>query len=256
LSNGAHATLSQGIADAYENDFFFRGSKRALTTVKELEPLNGALGMGSVGKINFVSPETGLEYAPDLYSAIRSLVHQEKIRVFEVNAAKLKGHVGLYRSDSKRLILYEGFEPERSKMYMVHEATHAIQDWKDLASKKVKYKETDAFIAGAVAAVTVNKDTNVLEHPKAEKPAVELVLAGQATRGNAAWTQAYADVVKAVEVDESYSAIAERVDDWNEKKGEEAVLRAALVHFKVAEFLATMGVDIFTKVSRFIPGQR
>ena len=75
-------------------------------------------------------------------------------------------------------------------------------------------------------------------------------------RVNAAWTQAYADVVKAVEVDESYSAIAERVDDWNEKKGEEAVLRAALVHFKVAEFLATMGVDIFTKVSRFIPGQR
>ena len=94
-----------------------------------------------------------------------------------VNAAKLKGHVGLYRSDSKRLILYEGFEPERSKMYMVHEA---IQEGKDLASKKVKYKETDAFIAGAVAAVTVNKDTNVLEHPKAEKPAVELVLAGQA----------------------------------------------------------------------------
>ncbi len=78
LSNGAHATLSQGIADAYENDFFFRGSKRALTTVKELEPLNGALGMGSVGKINFVSPETGLEYAPDLSSAIRSLVHQGK----------------------------------------------------------------------------------------------------------------------------------------------------------------------------------
>lgn len=256
LSNGAHATLRQGIADAYENDFFFKGSARALTTVKELELLNGALGMGSVGKINFVSPETGLEYIPDLYSAIRSLVHQEKIRVFEVDAAMLKDQVGLYRSDSKRLIMYLGWEPERSKMFMVHEATHAIQDWKDLAGKKVKHKEADAFIAGAVAAMTVNKDTKILVHAKAEKPAVELILAGQATRGNDAWNRAYADVVKAVEVDESYIATAERVDDWNEKKGEEAVLKAALVHFKVAEFVATMGVDIFTKVNRFIPGQR
>ncbi|QIG93474.1 hypothetical protein [Bradyrhizobium sp. 6(2017)] len=255
LSDGAHATPTQEITNAFEKDFFFKGSARALTTVKDLELLNGALGMGSVGKINFVSPGTGLEYTPDVYSAIRSLVHQEKIKVFEVNAGRLQSRVGLYqRSDSKRLIMYMGFEPEHSKMFAVHEATHAIQDWKDLVRSKIKYIEADGFIAGAVAALSVNKNA-IMEHP-AETPAAELVLAGQATLRNMDWTTAYENVVKAVKADPFYKADAENNVDWNEHMDEEALLKAALVHFKVADFLAAMGGDVYKNVSRFIPGQQ
>ena len=70
-------------------------------------------------------------------------------------------------------------------MMIVHEATHAIQDWQDVAAKN-KYIEADAYIAGAVADLAqggnvVAAQTGLI-YPAATS-AAKLVLAG---RGNPA----------------------------------------------------------------------
>jgi hypothetical protein len=199
LSKVAGENLYTYIVIAYEQDFFFAGSAKPLIECADLQPIYAALGMGNIGKINFVSPGTRLAYTPNLYGTIRWLVNQGQIRVFEVDAAALLSRVSNYRSDINRLILYKGLAPQLSIMSIVHEVTHAIQDWRNLVSGH-KYIEADAYIAAAVAALSTDPNCAFLEYP-AQKPAAKLVLAGQAFGTNTAWIQAYADVRKAVEAD-------------------------------------------------------
>jgi hypothetical protein len=100
----------------------------------------------------------------------------------------------------------------------------------------------DAYIAGAVAAVSENSGAAAYLEYSAQKPAAELVIAGQATSTNTAWTQAYADVVTAVEADATYSDLKDAPYNGSAKEiqDEATVLKVALVYFKVDAALAGM----------------
>jgi hypothetical protein len=242
MTKGAVGDFIQTVALAYDLDWFFDGSAKALVTDDDLREFNASLSMSMIGKIDFVSPRaprgTGLAYYPGLYTAVRVLVARGDVKVFSVDAAALLSRAGLYRSDINRLVLYEGLDPLLARPTVVHEVTHAIQDWRDVVSVH-KYIEADAFIAGAVAAMSTGKQY-FLEYPALEK-AGRLVLAGKGGAGNAEFEGAYGDVVKAIEGDFQY--VKEKDLPWkpmpSEKGTDEAKIFAQLLKdIKQAEDLA------------------
>jgi len=186
----AKAILWQGIEDAYILDYFFAGSKAQLASNSQLKDFNGAIG-GSAGVIDFTSPPkdgTGLTYSADQYLAIKQLVSESKITVFEVDAAFLHAKAGFYRSDIDRLILYTGAWPVLRQFTTVHEVTHAIQDWNDVVANH-EFCEADAYIAAAAAALAVDRSTfdSMKEYPAQQKAAelvVELAQQGIVAQGN------------------------------------------------------------------------
>ncbi|AHY49364.1 hypothetical protein JQ582_37110 [Bradyrhizobium japonicum] len=240
LSEQANADLQAWARIAYKRDLFFKSSARALVKAEDLKLFNAALGMGNVGKINFTSPKTHLEYTPDLYGAIKLLVKDRKIDVFEVDAGLLSNLGGHYRSDIDRLILYKGFAPDMAMMHAVHESTHAIQDWRNLSCDENNFIEADAFIAGAVAALSANKNFVGLEYEAAQKKAANLVMDGQATRMSKDWSKAYDGVLKAVNADPTYKGtIGVRYEgsDQEKSKDEEAALKDASLYFQTKQLL-------------------
>ncbi|WP_375790887.1 hypothetical protein ACE102_33770 [Bradyrhizobium sp. vgs-9] len=240
LSKQARADLQAWARITYKNDLFFKSSARALVKAEDLKLFNAALGMGNVSKINFTSPKTHLEYTPDLYGAIKQLVKARKIDVFAVDAGLLSSLGGHYRSDINRLILYEGFAPDMAMMHAVHESTHAIQDWRNLSCDENNFIEADAYIAGAVAALSVNKNFVGLEYEKALENAANLVMDGQATRMSKDWSKAYDGVLKAVNADPTYSGlVGTRYDgsDQEKSKDEEAALKDASLYFQTKQLL-------------------
>jgi hypothetical protein len=227
--------LVQAVAIAYNWDYFFAGSATALVTPEQLKEFHASLGMGNVGKINFASPKTGLSYSPDLYTAIRGLVHEGRVTVFAVDAGALLSRSGTYRSDLNRLVLYKGLAPEFTMQTIVHEATHTIQDWRNVATT-MKYIEADAYIAMAVAALSVSKQP-FLEYP-AQEAAGRLVLAGKAVPTNAEWMRTYDEVVKAVEGDPTYADNKNLQIKWDEdgkSSDEKALLTDIMQRIKTAE---------------------
>ena len=205
----AKAILWQGIEDAYILDYFFAGSKAQLASSSQLKDFNGAIG-GSAGVIDFTSPPkdgTGLTYSADQYLAIKQLVSESKITVFEVDAAFLHAKAGFYRSDIDRLILYTGAWPVLRQFTTVHEVTHAIQDWNDVVANH-EFCEADAYIAAAAAALAVDRSTfDAMKEYPAQQKAAELVVARKAIPSNPDWIKAYAAVVKAVKADPIYSPV-------------------------------------------------
>jgi hypothetical protein len=82
---------------------------------------------------------------------MRKLIAEGEIKVFAVDAAKLHDKGGIYWSGNDRLILYKGVSPLQQRWLIIHEVTHAVQDWSD-AVLADKYAEADAYIAAATAA--------------------------------------------------------------------------------------------------------
>jgi hypothetical protein len=243
MSKAAAADLYNAIATGYDVDWFFEGSRKALISDDDLRNFHAALGMNLIGKIDFVSPRTRLAYFPGLYNAMRVLVAKGDIKVFSVDAATLLGRAGVYRSDINRLVLYQGLDPAIALPTVVHEVTHAIQDWRDLVSVH-KYIEADAFIAGTVASMCTGKQY-FLEYPALEK-AGRLVLAGKGGAGNVEFASAYGDVVTAIESDPQYAAAKDL--PWkpmpSEKGTDEAkILDQLLKDIKQAEDFAEWGKD-------------
>src|SRR5205814_5332804 len=114
-----------------------------------------------------------------------------EIKVYELRAAGfnfLLQMYGQYRSDLNRLIIFSGLTQSHLVNIVVHEVTHAIQDWRDFDSKMIKHTEADAFIAGAVANRTLGQRAFKYTEPwDAAHEAAELVNAGNAKPGNPAW---------------------------------------------------------------------
>jgi hypothetical protein len=247
MNKQARADFWTYIAIAYDNDWFFAGSGKQLTTDDELRNFWTATSMASVGKINFVSPKTGLAYKPDLYLAVRLMVVKGMIKVYEVDAAALAARGGVYRSDIDRLVLYKGLDPALALSIIVHETTHTIQDWRDVVSTH-KFTEADAYVAQAVSQMSTGKQY-FLEYPALEK-AGRLVLAGKGVPGNAEWDDkdsgAYAAVVRAVEADPLYADTKNlpwKPSDAEKGKDEAKALSKLLQDIKQAEALADWAAD-------------
>jgi hypothetical protein len=202
----------------------FQNGGEPLVTPDELRPITNALSAAMTGKIAFKSPGTFLSYVPGHYQAIQQLISQTRIYVLEVRMHGLEifGRIktgGEYAAHGNYLFIFAGKTPAETAMMIVHEATHAIQDWQDV-SAKCKFTEADAYIAGAVADLAqggsvVSAQTGLI-HPPALK-AAKLVLAGQANGTDPAWTAAYDDVVAGVLKSDDYKESNEKMFDPTKK---------------------------------------
>src|SRR6516225_248977 len=106
---------------------------------------------------------------------------------------------GTYSHARNCLMLY-GMNPRDRRRDLVHEGTHVIQDWEDVTSL-AHHNESDAFIAQAIAELTLEPDATDDEDGDVSKKAfgaARMVINKTATDSNAAWQKAYTDVVSAV----------------------------------------------------------
>jgi hypothetical protein len=239
FSPGTKEATAEILLQAVELNYFIRGARSALETAAELKDVTTALGHGSVGAIKFFSPGSGLSYTANLYAGVLDLVGRKEIKVVEVHAAGLnecsrctaariqRGVGGHYDGASNEMVVYQGFAPDKKKLLIVHEATHAIQDWTDTSILHF-HAEADAYIAAGAVALRMGpdvfKDNN--RYGEALKAAVNAVKYGWAVADNTAWKEAYHDVVTAVSNDDLYKGKKGLRFNANEKKrakGAEAV---------------------------------
>lgn len=223
-------TLEAGLAAqtyvqlAVKYGFMARGGQ-VLVTPDELRDVTNALGMGMTGKIAFKSPRTNFSYVPGHYQVILDLISKHEIIVTKVHMHGMEIFGDLkteasYASDENRLATYQLNTPAKDAMFIVHEATHSIQDRADVSAKN-KYIEADAYIAGVVADLAQRGKgtadlTGWVWTPA--KEAAKLVLAGKASADDKAWTDAYDAVVKEVESDDDYKTSNEQMFDPKRKK--------------------------------------
>ena len=243
MTKQARGDFHAYVSIAYDEGWFFAGSASPLTTHDDLRAFTTALGMAYVGKINFVSPKTGQAYTPDLYNGVRGLVARGQVKVYDVDAGALQSRGGVYHSDSNRLIVYKGLDAGITLSLIVHEATHTIQDWRDLVSTH-KYTEADAYVAQAVGAMSTGKQY-FLEYP-AQETAGRLVLAGKGVAGNTDWSNAYDAVVRAVERDPLYAKTKNlpfKPGDVEKGRDEAKALSDLLADIKQAEALGAWAAD-------------
>jgi len=175
-----------------------------LDTDAELAPIFEALGNDVVGRIIFKSPGTGITYAPFDYQAIRELISKKLIKVSEIRVARTSNALdyrGEYNPDRNTLRINQSrtTDPVQRKQTIVHEATHAIQDWKDVASL-AHDEEADAEIAEALAHHAMR---GVFPPASPSEPwapvvaaAAEFVVQRRADGRNQGWLDAYGKVVK------------------------------------------------------------
>ena len=225
FTNDAMLDLVGYIQIADTRGLFLKGAATPLITPTQLESFNNAIGFGNVAKISFVSPKTGLIYVPLKYLAIKEFVANADIHVFEISISTLNTigslKVGVYASDKNRLVLYNGVSHNKRTRAIVHEVTHAIQDWSDVVTIH-KYAEADAYIAGGVVdhILGAEPDKTDILFWTAYK-AAQLVMDGKARSINDKWKSAYNLVVQAVEKSPDYKTIAKAQWSMAETGGEE-----------------------------------
>ena len=184
-----------------------RGATQLKKGSKELNLFNSALDLHVVRDVTFWSPGTLHWYRPLHYSAIRQLVESGSITVWSMDAARLTDYVKFGLS-AEYLHVPNAFIVEKDRLMdrvtIVHEATHAIQDWRDFVAD-VKLLEADAYIAEAMVA-------NDLQPPFLSSEAkwaingdlVDMVLNNEAIQGNKKWEAIYKDMVSQVMMDPIY----------------------------------------------------
>ncbi len=124
-----------------------------------LKPVYTALSHSTVAKIIFKSPGTNLSYSPGDYAAVADFIRDELIDVIEIrigNLRKLSDEVAFFVSGADQLYVYQGRTPQEQTLSIVHEATHAIQG-KRSSGLQVQHLEADAFLAEAIASLTLNR---------------------------------------------------------------------------------------------------
>jgi hypothetical protein len=102
-----------------------------------------------------------------------------------------------YFHEVNSLMLY-GMDPRERRRDLVHEGTHVIQDWEDITSLS-HHNEADAFIAQAVAELTLYRDApDTDDVSKTALAAAKMVIDKTAIDSNKDWQTAYKNVVTAV----------------------------------------------------------
>jgi hypothetical protein len=171
---------------------------KPLVTDDELSPITKALAIAS--NFSFTSPGTKIAYAPHHYMGIAQLIKKMEIAVFEAEMSDLSVLTkddGEYRSNFNMLIVYQKLHDDAFSNTVVHETTHAIQDWLDKGAQR-RFIEADAYIAGDA---TLDAPMFVGRFSDATFKASRFVIAGKAMPSNKDWNRAYAEVVKAYDAD-------------------------------------------------------
>lgn len=167
-----------------------------LLTDDELRPIYRALAIAA--SFSFASPGTKVNYAPHHYVGIAELAKQRKINVYQAQMSDLgvlTSIEGIYYSDRNILIVYDKPGTARFTAVVVHETTHAVQDWLDVKTQR-RFSEADAYIAQAAT-----MDTPMFSGDLSATAfrASRFILNRRALVSNKDWTDAYGKVVKAYE---------------------------------------------------------
>jgi hypothetical protein len=187
----------------------------------ELTAFHSIFAIKYTGKIKFYSKGTNLTYAPSHYQAIAQLVKEGKIKVVKVQDRGLSATIGadaLYVATRNTFFFFEHRGEANYFSHapnIVHEATHAVQDWFDVPSSvTVRFVEADAYIAQAVL------DTDPKTH-KDLKAAAKFVTDGKAIKGNQDWYDAYDAVLALVDRHPLYKDRKDDATDMVEQAGDE-----------------------------------
>ena len=217
LSEKAKTQLLDALRQPQVMERVLNGSSVVLKNGEsELETFLSVFAIKHTGKIKFYSKGTNLTYSPSQYQAIAQLVKDGKISVVKIMDAGLSAQAGVdavYSAESNAFLFpeHKGEAFFSMPSEIVHEATHAVQDWFDVNST-VRFVEADAYVAQAVA------ETNP-KLRKELKAAAKFVTDGTAVKGNKAWYDAYDAVVAMVDVHPNYK---DRKDDDTKKMIEKA----------------------------------
>jgi len=160
----------------------------------ELVPIYRALAIAAT--FSFASPGTKVNYAPHHYVGIAELVKQHKINVYQAQMSDLgvlTNVEGIYYSDRNMLIVYDKPGTAAFTAIVVHETTHAVQDWLDVKTQR-RFSEADAYIAQAA---TMDKPMFSGDLSAAAFSASRFILDRKAVVSNRDWNKAYDMVVKA-----------------------------------------------------------
>lgn len=219
-----HYLLGRAMSPVFEAALFL-GTMKILWDDSELAGFFKALD-AATKSLEFKSmgtkgAGTKIFYRPSHYQAIGKLVRDREIQVYRQRDSglqvKITGATAEYDSDQDNIVLGDGTPPAEEANTIVHEVTHAIQDWLDIATID-KYLEADAYIAGAVndKVIGTARDKSG-KHPLdvAWNVAAPLVLDGTARTEKDAWLKAYDAVVAAVE---SFPAYKEGANDKKDLK--------------------------------------
>jgi hypothetical protein len=176
--------------------------------------------------VRFLSPGTGITYAPYDYIAVGQLVLAKEVLVAFSRTAGLSEYAsdhGTYSSESNIMVINSAL-PLNARLTLVHEATHVIQDWYDI-SHLAKYHEADAFIAEAIARKNLTTEPPSGDITRAAATAADIVIGNAATSANKAWKSAYDGVV--AEVVKQYKNDRKRYDNT---RGETKIEKPLMVH--------------------------
>jgi hypothetical protein len=172
-------------------------------TPDDLKMIERAVDPVGLINVDFVSPLTHIHYSPAYYQVIKQLIRNGDIKVFMVKDAGLRLFAnldnGTYESSTNRLFIYDRLNNDQQRNVVVHEMTHAIQDWLDIGGMAHKFAEADAHICGGVMSRTRGQNPFAKKSPAEEAfEAAKFVIDGTATPSNKAWTTAYDKVVKVI----------------------------------------------------------
>jgi hypothetical protein len=180
----------------------FRLNLQPILDEGQLQQIADLLGNGAVSRITFKSPGTNISYAPFDYIAVGQLIVNRDVKVFMSHTgglSTLADDVATYISNLNYFMIY-GMEPRKRRLTIVHEATHVIQDWEDIASL-THHSEADAFIAESVAELSLFPDSRDPDDSDLEKKALaaaQMVIDKTAIDSSNDWQTAYRSVVTAV----------------------------------------------------------
>jgi len=206
----------------------FEGGAAELLKGDKRDLFANMLDIQVVEKIRFDSPGTNVSYTPNDYFAIRQLIADGNIELYAVKDGELTNGFfktgGMYRSGSDRLLIFAQSDLVAIKVMMVHESTHAVQDWHDEMGHPRTAIEADAYIAGAVALTKLKPTTTAasLSEPyrTAFEKAAPIVIGGKAALSNQKWKTAYQLVLDAVGKDQGFADAGQEPDKpgQNEKQ--------------------------------------
>jgi hypothetical protein len=144
----------------------------------------------------------------------------------------------------------ETSDPLRTVHIVVHEATHAIQDWKDVDSSR-HTSEADAFIAGAAFSLASGDPFPQDQNERIPATAARLVLNNRAG-AHQEWRTAYLNVVElmkqfypatpvpksreAVVEREVFARIVSRLDAYDAMRASSAALERQMAGIDLARY--------------------
>jgi len=205
-------------------------------------------------KIDFVSrgdkfQGTGYHFTPTDFRLIAGLIAKNKIGAWEVSDRRTflripEGQVGVwgfYDPDLNDIYIVSGLSADDRECTFVHEATHAIRDFRNLPEMPAKFIAADGYIAQALVALS-QKDpysTNPDQPEDVAYAGAAKLLQTPGRSRDAAWTgkfrKAYDDVVDAVETlrgAKSADEIVDMLEDQQEQDAETRLVKKVLADIK------------------------